>query len=352
MNITPTSATWDLGTIYKRAFTLTKQNKKLWILGLAVTVLVVSGSTNSSNSSSSDDRDSSSSKTSTSSTTKEKSYLSYLPFIKQMTQAEVDTAFEQFGYRFMNNVGLSFRSVPVTMYILFGIEVVALAIFFGLVGIAASAWARATLIFGCASVDATNDVSLSESGRIGRDRTKAMIALDYLPWMKVLLLGLLAGVVIMVSAIFNIAIVVAPLVIFAYSIYALIMGIKIIIAQIWAYRFVVIARQSYLEAMLNGKRVAKGHIGSMLILGFLNSAIDIATSTILLLPFGGAVTIALIVAFAKPTPASIVTVIITLIISAIISSPLLTIKSAIFNAFTYLTWHLSFKQFNYSNQKL
>ena len=223
-----TTPSWDLGTIYKRALVLTKQNKKLWILGLTVSVLATAGS-NSSNSGSSSGSRSSSSETTTSSTaSKETSYLSYLPFIKKMTQVEADTALNQFSYRFMNNVWLSFRTVPTLTYVATGIEIVTLAIFFVLLGIAASAWSRATLIYGCAQADATNLVSLAESGRIGRETIKTMIALDYLPWMKVLLFGLLASTLAIMAAVAKIMFLV-PLIGFIYIIIAIIMAIKSII---------------------------------------------------------------------------------------------------------------------------
>jgi len=309
---------WNLGDIYRQSWELTKTHKKLWILGLAVSVLVTTAS--SSNSSSRNNTQKNTSKPPT----------------------EASQSLKVFSQRFIGTVTPNLKDVPLATYPLIGLEFTALVAISIIISLTASAWSRAALMLGCSQALMTGETELISISKHARRQVKTVLRIDYLPWLKPLGILLIAALIGLIGALFKLPIIL-PLAMIVAVIIFIVRAFYIIVAQVWAYRFAVLNADTYPYAMELGAQTATGNVGKMLLLGLINALVSGLISLIIFLPFGSASAITVFMAINKPDTGSILSAAITVILSILVAKPLFGAKAAVMTVFSYFTWHLSFK---------
>ena len=233
-SIEPTD--WTISELYSRSFELVKRYKVLWVFGMAVAGLASgTGFNNFSNFSSSD-------------TKSIQKYLNPSPDATpdKISQVLGDTTSQSAIADLVGNLA---SSIPVGIYVLLGIEILILVIAGIVVSLISSSWANAGLIQSIQTALKGTAPTIQESSEKAFPSIKPLIWLSLIPtlvlWIVTLLVaGVVAAGIVWGGSIKFVFIILAVVAFFAWA-YAI---IKLVLAQIWAQRIVIIENEKWLAS--------------------------------------------------------------------------------------------------------
>lgn len=378
---------WSITNFYKQAWKITKENKKLWILGFAVALFASGGSNfNSSNFRESSQPESEEIQEQVlreqfDLTEEELAEMEETGMdleqqmlllqeagadLEELQNEDLGLNSEEFPAAVMSQLGAlnettdklgqfvaGLKQVNQEVYALLSIQIfIMVAIGFVLAWVA-SAWSRAALIKGVSVAAAKETVNLAEISTAALKRIKSVIYLDIVPGLKFFLKVLLAllGLIIVAAVMSGLIAVVAKqeavagLVILGLVIAAFLAFfyyfIKLLVSLLWSYRFCVLSKLGGKESFAKGKTTAVGNLRKTFRLGLTNILAGILIPLALFLPV--IILVFRIVLkgdfFENLSPWSILPIIIALLITV----PFVVVIGAAWQVFAYSTWHLGFK---------
>lgn len=266
---------WKISELYKQSWQIIKNNKVLWLFGMAAASLFSNynfrGSSTSNNSSSGPINNLQSAYTNLSKT--------YSPSeIYQLTGASTNP--------FVLTLQQIAHAVPITTYILLAVGILLLVLMGAVLRIAYSSWATGALISGIQTALSNQKAVIAGSS------TQALPKIKPLVWLKIvpnLAFGLFSGLLLFLlflgilskaaTAFFGI--------LFFIAVIAVIVGFSFLLfAQIWAQRRVIIDNKSGQEAIFSGIKIAKKKFWPMAGLTIVNGILSFAVMFIPILLIG------------------------------------------------------------------
>jgi len=368
---------WSISTFYSKAWALTKEHKKLWILGLAVTVFASGGSSNNFNfgdmfdSESQDESyqyedelgfmptsveaqtknyvlDSSNEDSEDSITSELDSFLmagetdtTDLENFEDFEQFETFEESEEFAI-FFGAVGKIFqdvfKSLPLWIYPLFALELLFFIVYAVVFSFFASSWAKAALIKGIAQADANTDWSLTEVSQGVLKNVKSIIWLAIVPtiaivFFTVVVIGATTLLMAMIKDWGWIGMIVAV-------IGLVYVWFKYLVASTWAIRHCVLENMTGMQSIKQGWATASGTLFKTFRLGIANTISSMIVSVLVFLPVI-AVAIATIIPqilLESFSPIAFVPAVVLLLITL----PVNGLIQGILSVFRYATWHYGF----------
>ncbi len=367
---------WSISTFYSKAWALTKENKKLWILGLAVTIFASGGSSNNFNfgdmfDSGSEDKSSQYEEevgflpTPVEAQTKDYTLDSSIseettenPESLVLLDAEFNLlnldesmdseagqedfeGSEEFSI-FFNALGQSmqnvFKNLPLWIYPLFAIEMIIFIIYAVIFGFFASSWSVAALIKGIARADQDADWSLTEVSQSSIKHVKSLIWLSIVPTIAIVVFSAL------VMAVVGIAIAIFKewglLTMFVAAIGLVYVWFRYLVALTWAIRHCVLEEMRGMESIKKGWTTASKTIFKTFRLGIANTIVSMLVSIVVFLPLIGVAMATVLpqILLGSFSPLAFIPAVIVLFITLPVSG----LVQGILTVFTYATWHYGF----------
>lgn len=332
----------DLGSIYRKAYELTKKHKSLWVLGMAVAAFSGGSSINFSRSFSFDSKDSESLKK-----LLENGGEGVVKGAQSVRDAE---SFKDFFIELL-------KSVPNSTWTFLALCLLAALTTATIVGIIIRNWSRGALIGGVKEATGKDTVSLYQASTYGKKSIKQLFLANLIT-SAIMLLPLVVGALsystlALIKGNFNIfeqanssiptAIIVAfGIIFFLTTLISTITFLALSISLIWAHRLIVIENMQALSALKLGTKLAKENLGNMLQLGLANCFVQsglgcMAFIVVLALGAGTAGILSL-----NQTAGIVAGIIMGIIILPLILSSILIM--GIITVFKYTTWNLLFEE--------
>ncbi len=320
---------WSISQFYKRAWKLTWQHKKLWILGFAVAIYASGGNSFQGNfrlpSSSG-----SSEKTAVTSPTK----TSVLP-----PSGKTATSPTALPDKSIDHVMDGLKAVSPAVYVLLGIEVLAVFIGIFVLYFILVSWSKAALMIGVGEVVETDTLHLTEVAKAAIGRIKSLVWIAIVPGLLFFLSVFAVMIVLMLIIAFAGPIgVIGAIVLFCAGIY---FWFRLMVGIIYAERYCALEKLSGKEAFKKGYSASKGNIWKSLRLALANGLVSMFVPFLAVIPAigfgvaafwplinGGHVQYALIVPF---------------VLSAVFAMVFLTVFGGVWQVFSYTTWHFAFQ---------
>lgn len=271
---------WIIGDLYKNAWQIVKNNKILWLFGMALGA--GSFSSNYSNSFNQKDLDSL------------LRLFDKLP--KESTEATKVLGSSTSGLS--EAISSLFSGIPPAYYVLLGFEVLVFIVVGIITSIIYSSWAHAALLEGIQLAISKGKLTIRDLSEKAFGSLKGVLYVSYVPY---LLLGLCIVAVLLLFAILavalpesykNIALVLLPILLILFFL----IGFILTFVLIWAVRIVVIDKKPAKLALKMGYKIARKKFWASTLLGLVNSLAVGIVYLVLLLPMlglivGGALTI-------------------------------------------------------------
>lgn len=371
---------WSISTFYSKAWALTKEHKRLWILGLAVTVFASGGSSNNFNFGDMFDSES-----------QDESYqyedeLSFLPtsveaqtknYVLQTVNGDSDEPVsneldsllladeannpdlenveeleylddletfeesEEFAI-FFGAVGKIFqdvfKSLPLWIYPLFALELLFFIVYAVVFSFFASSWAKAALIKGIEQADTNTDWSLTEVSQGVLKNVKSIIWLAIVPTIAIVFFTL---AVIAATAVLTALIKDWGWISILFAVIGLVyVWFKYLVAATWAIRHCVLENMTGMQSIKQGWVTASGTLFKTFRLGIANTIASMIVSVLVFLPVIG-------VAMATVIPQIVLEsfspiAFIPAVVLFLITLPINGLIQGILSVFRYATWHYGF----------
>lgn len=246
-----TSQIWSIPQFYKKALRLAWNNKKLWVLGVGVVLYASSGSANFNLNNS----------------TKKEAPTTQT---QSAPSAPSDTSSPSFAVR---NIGksllLGLKTAPPVVYIVLGTEITALIISSIIFRMIAQGWASAALIVGVDDAANNRTIDLARIAKEAVGRIKAMVWISLVPTLLVITVALIAGIALFIAAHFSPAFVIFAGIIFLIALaFAL---CRISVATMLAYRYCSIEKMPGGDSLKAGLAASKRNVMKGLRLGLANA---------------------------------------------------------------------------------
>lgn len=319
---------WSISELYNKSWQIIKDNKILWLFGMAA-VGFSSGSSRFNFNSDSFDSLKKFFQNNNVGTTSNK--------LTQVLGASTNT--------FSETLQNLFFAVPIWVYVLLGLGILLLILVNVVLGIIYQAWANGALIAGINAGAGSQKPTISQSSNNAFPAIKGLIWLNIIPTLiffivTAIIIGILIFAIVLLPS-FTKAI---PIIITVFTVIAAIVGwILITLTQIWASRRVVLDKKSASESFSNSFRIVKKKFWHMLGLAIVNTMLSLVATFILAVPIlivGGIAVFSFI--FSKPNPSVILILIgigAVFLVIYIIGSTLL---SGVLNSFKASVWTLAY----------
>ncbi len=251
---------WSISELYEKSWEIVKNNKILWIFGMA---LAGAGSSFSSFSNSS-------------SNFKDLVNPSFNPIpspapdqINQVLGAATSTTA-------VSNILQILSAVPWYFYAVLVLEIIFLVVLGFAISIIYSAWSHASLIQGIQTAYNHEKPTIADSSEKAFSAIKPLAFLSIVPSLVVVSVGIITSIVFIFlltlgGAVFKI---IAGLMLVVWIIFFLLALIMLSATLIWSYREVILGKKPAMEAFKRGYYLAKKKIWSMLLLGFINTILS------------------------------------------------------------------------------
>lgn len=296
---------WSISELYSKSWQIIKNNKVLWLFGMAA-VTFSSGSSNTN-----------------------------------ISSENFDSAkkFFQNAETFKN----IFFSVPIWIYVLLGVGISLLILINIILGIIYQAWVNGALIAGVNSAASDQKPSISQSSNNAFPAIKGLIWLNIIPTLvffltAALVFGILIFAIVLLPS-FTKAI---PIIITVIAVIGTLAGwILLTLTQIWASRRVVLGQKPAAEAFSTSFKIVKKKFWHMLGLAIVNTVLSLVATFILAVPIlivGGVAVFSFI--FSKPNPSLILILIGISAVFFLIYIIGSTLLSGIMNSFKASVWTL------------
>jgi len=318
---------WEIGKLYNQAWSIIKKYKVLWTFGLAT------GAGMSFNFNLPGNFDSNSIKD---------IQQNFQSFPKEIASSDLVQVLGASTSKPMEIISYLFSNVPLSSYVILGIEILAVIILFTIIGFIYSAWSQAALLEGIQSSLSNQTVSIRDSSEKAMASIKPLIWLQVVP-ILILMLAVLGFIILTVIFIAIPAIFVKVIlgIILLIALFAIIYCfIYLAFSQIWAPRIAVIEKASAKDSLFRGYRIAKKKKWSMILLGLVNIILSFFIMAIPILLVGG-----IIFAGIFTTDKNAVLGVGLFAIGAILIIPTIiamTLIGGILNAFKATVWNIAY----------
>ncbi|MCL5784314.1 MAG: hypothetical protein M1142_03100 [Patescibacteria group bacterium] len=321
---------WSISELYSKSWQIIKDNKILWLFGMAA-VGLSSGSSRTNIKSGDIDSIRKFFQNNDPGTTSNK--------ITQVLGASTDT--------FAETIKNLFFAVPIWVYVLLGLGILLLILANIILGIIYQAWANGALIAGVNAGAVSQKPTISQSSNNAFPAIKGLIWLNIIPTLifflitAVVLVILILGIVLLPS--FSKAI---PIILTVIAVIGAFIGwLLLTLTQIWASRRVVIDGKPGKQSFLTSFKLAKGRFWKMLGLGIVNILISLAVGFIIAFPLliAGGITI-FSVLFSKSNSSLLGFAILSVIVTALIYIFISPILFGILNSFKATVWTLAYNK--------
>lgn len=255
---------WTISELYNKSFEIVKKHKVLWVFGTAVAAFAGGGISSNFNSFSrvSDRIDF-------------QKYFQNQPSpdhtnqISQVLGTAASSATVPSLLQFVTNI-------PVYLWILLGIEVLAFIVISTIIGLASNAWANASLFQAIQSALNGKNTSIADSSQKAFPSIKPLALLYFVPglifWLtSILVFGLLA--IGLSASGSGLRVVFIALLIFALLVW-LYAAIHLTFIYIWAPRRIVLDEKPWKESFWASYRISRRKKWAMLILGLVNTILS------------------------------------------------------------------------------
>lgn len=317
---------WSISDLYRKSWEIIKNNKILWIFGMA-TVSLSSGSNSGSGRFDSLKEIFQNNNASTGSDK-----------VNQVLGASTNT--------FTDTLNNLFFAVPIWLYILLGLGIVLLILASIVLGVIYQAWVSGALISGVNIAATGQKPTISQSSHLSFPAIKGLIWVNLVPSLiffvvTFVVLGLLIlGIVILPSLAKAIPILFMVIAVFA----ALISWIFINLTQTFASRRVVLEKKPGSQSFSSSFKIVKKKFWRMLGLGLVNTLLSLVVMLIVAIPIlivGGVALLGII--FTKaPNPSLVGTLVVAATVLILVYFLGYTIFSGILNSFKASVWTLAY----------
>lgn len=322
------SKDWSISELYSKSWEIVKNNKVLWLFGMAA-VGFSSGSSRTNISSDNFESIQKFFQNNDAGTTSEK--------LTQVLGASTNT--------FAETLKNLFFAVPIWLYILLGLGIILLIVVNIVLGIVYQAWVDGALIAGVNAGAVNQKPTISQSSNHAFPAIKGLIWLSIVPSLVFFILVaivfgvLIFGIILLPS--FTKAI---PIIIMILAVVGAIVGwILLTLTQIWASRRVVLDRKPATESFYSSYRIVKKKFWHMLALAIVNTMLSLVAMFIMVVPviiIGGVAVFSFI--FSKPNISLIPILVGVGIVLFLLYTVGYTILSGILNSFKASVWTLAY----------
>lgn len=308
----------DIGQIYKRAFEIVKNNRWLWVFGMALVAFAGGGGANFVN------------------------FFNWGDFSKKDISSYTDKVNYDPVISYVKDVILS---IPPSLYFSLAIVLVLATVTGFIISLVVSSWARG------AAIGAINDtydgktVSLRSGSEHGLRGFKNILWLTIVPWflyfLTVVVVGGLLTLLIMIFIKTPLMyIMVFFLVILLFM--AAIAGLAVSMVQIWAERIVIIEGKDGREAFKEGWLLVKQHFLNMLLLGTANCFLSCCFGLVFLGIIAASIGSGLALIFINKQLGVFFLMVIGFSVLLVVLLSILV--SGIYKIFNYTTWNILYRQ--------
>lgn len=323
------STNWDISDLYRKSWQIIKNNKVLWLFGMAA-VTFSSGSSRSNISSDNFDSVIKFFQNNGSTTTSDK--------ITQVLGASTSSPFTE-------TLRSLFFSVPLWFYILLGISVLLLILVNVVLGVIYQAWVSGSLISGVYSASTDQKPTINQSSNQAFTSIRGIIWLNIVPYLTFFLIAAILFTVLIFSIVLLPSIAKAiPIILTVLAVITFLIGLLFInLTQIWASRRVILDKKPAKESFWSSFKMVKKKFWHMVLLAIVNTMISIGVMVIMAIPIliGGGVAVFSFI-FSKPNPSLIPILIGIGILIFLIYTVGYTILSGIVNSFKASVWTLAY----------
>jgi hypothetical protein len=299
---------WSIGDFYKKSWALTWNNKKLWVLGVAMMVFTQSG--NSSYNSNSNREDSNQESFQVEAQTQKAPVVqnseelnTLLQQDEELSDEELDLLFKQqeeilgpvglaeqvmnpFAYPPFTSLKAGFDQVPIAIKGLLVLEIIAFLVGLIVLAVISSTWAETALIAGVLAATKNKLGSLAEVTRTSFTHLKPMIWLGVVPTLVFVLLCIIALIVFgiafgIISNTVPLASILLVIGMIVFGVYAI---LRFVAALVWGGLYIVNDNLSGKEAFTRGNNLGKHTFWKVLRLGSVNVLVLLLLSIVPFIP--------------------------------------------------------------------
>lgn len=253
------STNWDISELYRKSWQIIKNNKVLWLFGMAA---VTFGSGSSRSNISSDKLD------------------SVLKFFQNNGSNPASNKLTQVlgaatSSPFTETLRSLFFSVPIWLYILLGIGVLLLILVNVVLGIIYQAWVNGALISGVYSASTDQKPTISQSSNQAFTSIKGMIWLNLVPYLIFFLIAAILFAVLIFSIVLLPSIAKAiPIILTVLAVITFFIGLLFInLTKIWASRRIVLDKKPTKESFWSSFKMVKQKFWHMVLLAIVNTVL-------------------------------------------------------------------------------
>lgn len=322
------STDWSISELYSKSWQIVKNNKILWLFGMAA-VGFSSGSSRFNFNSDSFDSIKKFFQNNDAGTTSNK--------LTQVLGASTNT--------FSETLKNLFFAVPLWLYVLLGLGILLLILINIILGIIYQAWVNGALIAGVNAGAVSQKPTISQSSNNAFPAIKGLIWLNIIPTLVFFLVAavvfgiLIFGIVLLPS--FSKAI---PIILTVVAVIGALVGwILLTLTQIWASRRVVLDRKPASESFSSSFKIVKKKFWHMFALAIVNTVLSLVAMFVMAVPLiivGGVAVFSFI--FSKPNFSLLPFLIIIGVVLFLLYTVGYTIFSGILNSFKASVWTLAY----------
>lgn len=252
---------WNIGELYTTAWETVKNNKVLWVFGTALATFSYSFSSSSGNSNF-DEKD----------LEKLQNLFNGSP-ATSTNAVSVNNVLGATAHTFSQTLGQIFASIPIYIYLILGLELVLVIIFWIVVSLIGKAWTEAGLLQGILSGLNKQTVTITDCSKKAFKSIKGLIWLNLIPTLLLMLAALvifaiLGFAVTLTEGLVQIPFIILTIIAVGAFIYWLVM---LTLSLIWASRKVVYEEQKAKEALFFSYKIVKKKFWPVILLGLVNT---------------------------------------------------------------------------------
>lgn len=320
---------WDISELYKKSWHIVKNNKVLWLFGIAVAGASTSNFSNSNFNS--------------------KDLDSLKNLFQNNSGTTTDAVTKTLGVATTNldtTLSSLFFTVPIWLYVLLGLGILLLVLTAITLGIIYQAWVHGSLIGGVSQADSNQKPTISSCSKAAFPAIKGLIWVQLVPSILFFLTSIIIfGILILAIILFPSFSKAIPILAMVVAVFAFFAGwLFLTLTQIWAGRTIVLDRKPASQAFSESFQVVKRKFWHMLGLGIVNTVLSILVTIITVIPIIMVVGLGVLgFILGSSNPSVIITLVSVGAVFLLLFILASMILGGILNAFKSSTWTLAYK---------
>jgi hypothetical protein len=259
---------WSIDELYRSAWRIVKNNKVLWLFGMAIGAGGMSGNYRSSF---------------------DNSDLDGLRKLFQNSpngSSELSSVLGASTNSFSDTLGSIFSAIPTYFYFLLGLEFLIMVILGVIASLIYSSWAHAALLEGIQTASGNGKLTIRELSEKAFGDLKAVMYVQYVPYLIITAVSIIIFLALAIPSSFftNTSFIPLLLILLPFSILGVIF---FILTLTWAIRIVVYDKKTGRQSLSLGFKIAKKKFWASLLLGLVNSIAIGILYVIIMIPFFG-----------------------------------------------------------------